>query len=157
MITYTAGDVTKPIIDGQLIIAHVVNNLGGWGRGTVLAISEQWPKPERMYRDWFKSNDKFLLGEVQFVIVSNEISVANMLAQKGFGEDRFQPDAVESCLNKVAGQARITNATIHMPRICCGLGGASWQQIEPLIEKTMNDIQVYIYDYNKDDSVPWRK
>jgi hypothetical protein len=34
------------------VIAYICNDLGGWGKGFVLAISRKWPQPERDYRDW---------------------------------------------------------------------------------------------------------
>lgn len=44
------GDAPSPQAKGSKIIAHVCNDLGGWGKGFVLAISKRWPEPERAYR-----------------------------------------------------------------------------------------------------------
>lgn len=44
-ITYLKGDATTPQARGNKIIAHVCNDLGGWGKGFVLAISKRWPEP----------------------------------------------------------------------------------------------------------------
>src|SRR5262245_22379163 len=44
------GDATAPRVDGPKIIAHVCNDVGGWGAGFVLAVSRRWPEPERAYR-----------------------------------------------------------------------------------------------------------
>lgn len=68
-IKYLKGDATKPIGEGNKVIVHVCNDVGGWGRGFVLALSKRWAEPERKYREWAKSGDKFELGEVQFVQV----------------------------------------------------------------------------------------
>ena len=54
------GDATSPQAKGPKIIAHICNDLGGWGKGFVLAISRRWPEPERAYRQWHRersSND----------------------------------------------------------------------------------------------------
>ena len=58
-------------------------------------------------------------------------------------------EAIKSCLEKLAVEADILNASVHMPRIGCGLAGGKWEKIEPLIIKILseNDIQVYIYDF----------
>ena len=39
-------------------------------------------------------------------------------------------------------------ATVHMPRIGCGLAGGTWDNIEPIIERTLceADIEVSVYD-----------
>ena len=44
-IAYTTGDATAPEGDGPKIIVHVCNDVGGWGRGFVMAISKRWPEP----------------------------------------------------------------------------------------------------------------
>ena len=42
-INYVIGDATQPIGDGAKIIVHVCNDIGGWGRGFVLALTKKWP------------------------------------------------------------------------------------------------------------------
>jgi len=49
-ITYIKGDATNPQAKGTKIIIHICNNLGGWGKGFVLAISKRWKAPEEAYR-----------------------------------------------------------------------------------------------------------
>lgn len=49
-IIYLKGDATNPQTEGNKIIAHICNDLGGWGKGFVLAISRRWKKPENEYR-----------------------------------------------------------------------------------------------------------
>lgn len=72
-ITYLKGDATQPQAKGAKVIAHVCNDLGGWGKGFVLAISKRWPQPEKQYRDWHRHRAKndFGLGAVQFVQPNN--------------------------------------------------------------------------------------
>ncbi len=45
-IKYITGDATNPEADGLRIIVHVCNDIGGWGRGFVLALSNKWEVPE---------------------------------------------------------------------------------------------------------------
>ena len=51
-VVYLTGDATCPQARGVKVIAHVCNDLGGWGKGFVLAISERWALPEAEYRAW---------------------------------------------------------------------------------------------------------
>jgi hypothetical protein len=37
-------------------------------------------------------------------------------------------------------------ATIHMPRIGCGLAGGKWESVEPLIRIAIPTIEVFVYD-----------
>ena len=82
----------------------------------------------------------FGLGSVQFVQVEPYLWVANMIGQHGVrGGSRTPPiryEAVAACLDKVAEKAREIDASLHMPRIGCGLaGGESGTRSEPLIVK----------------------
>lgn len=153
-IEYLKGDATHPQTKGNKIIAHICNDLGGWGKGFVLAISKKWREPEKRYREWFKNQENFSLGEIQMVEVEKDIWVCNMIGQhkimvssNGVPAIRYQ--AVEECLEKLSYEARRLNAEIHMPRIGCGLAGGKWNEIEPIIEKKLlrNNVSVYVYDF----------
>ena len=103
-ITYLTGDATNPIeVNGRKIIAHIVNTIGAWGAGFVLALSRRWKTPETEYRKWFEASGyKLSLGEVQFVKVEKDMVVANMVGQESIGwRDGIPPiryNAVDTCL-----------------------------------------------------------
>jgi O-acetyl-ADP-ribose deacetylase (regulator of RNase III) len=151
-IIYLKGDATTPTIQGNKIIAHICNDIGAWGKGFVLAISKRWSEPEMEYRKWHKDGTNFELGEVQFIQVSGDIYVANMIGQRNIRKSKSAPpiryEAVDKCLGKVAEKALELGATVHMPRIGCGLAGGKWEEIEKLINKNIcsKSIDVYVYD-----------
>ena len=154
-INYRQGDATQPEADGARIIVHICNDVGGWGAGFVLALSRRWATPEQHYRDWYEgrgSND-FGLGAVEFVEVEPSLWVANMIGQHGVSPTADGPpiryEAVETALERVADRASDLGASVHMPRIGCGLAGGSWDRIEPLIAATLlaKDINVVVYDF----------
>jgi O-acetyl-ADP-ribose deacetylase (regulator of RNase III) len=153
-IHYLKGDATVPQAKGKKVIAHICNDLGGWGKGFVLAISKRWREPELEYRNWHKGRDGFELGAVQFVEVEPTICIANMIGQHGMKNGSKGPPirykAVESCLQKVADRAIKLSESVHMPRIGCGLAGGKWDEIESIIERTLlaKEIEVYVYDYD---------
>lgn len=153
-INYLKGDATNPVSEGNKIIVHICNDIGGWGKGFVMAISAKWPEPEKQYRLWYKSQRDFVLGEVQIVRVESDIWVANLLGQRGINKDeRGNPpvryDAIQTGLNKVALFAKENGASVHMPRIGCGLAGGKWEQMEPVIIHSLleNSIRVTVYDF----------
>jgi O-acetyl-ADP-ribose deacetylase (regulator of RNase III) len=149
------GDATSPQAKGPKVIAHICNDLGGWGKGFVVAISQRWPQPERDYRDWHRhrATNDFGLGRVRLVQVTPDIWVANMIGQHGMRTGSKGPpiryDAVEQCLSAVADEAVRLAASVHMPRIGTGLAGGSWDRIEPIIWRTLSDrdIAVTVYDF----------
>ncbi|MFI9102435.1 Appr-1-p processing protein [Streptomyces fildesensis] len=155
-IEYVRGDATTPLGKGPKAIAHVCNDLGGWGKGFVLAVSRRWPEPERRYRRWHReraAND-FGLGAVQMVQVDRLVWVANMVGQRGMRTGSkgvpVRYEAIDAALEKLAGEAAALGASVHMPRIGCGLAGGRWERIEPLVQARLVDrgVAVTVYDHD---------
>lgn len=154
-ILYLKGDATSPQSSGIKIIAHICNDLGGWGKGFVLSISKRWKEPEQTYRKWHRERNinDFGLGKMQLIQVENYIYIANMVAQKGMKTGSngvpIRYEAVATCLENLAQQAKELGASVHMPRIGCGLAGGKWELIEPIIKEKLleNNIDTYIYDF----------
>lgn len=159
MITYVTGDATTPPpSDGIRVIAHICNDAGAWGAGFVLALSRRDSHPEEEYRQWSLLPD-FQLGEVRLASFAEpRLFVANMIAQQGFGEQKgeeFIPPIryvhLSCCLarlHRTLERSTVRPVSIHMPRIGCGLGGGTWDKIEPLIEQFLSKrgIPVTVYD-----------
>jgi O-acetyl-ADP-ribose deacetylase (regulator of RNase III) len=153
LINYIKGDATQPVGPDNKIIVHVCNDIGGWGRGFVVALSQRWTQPEREFRKWYASRENFILGEVQFVQVEKNIWVANMIGQRDIrtkknGNLPVRYDAIGKALSKVAAFAAAQGASVHMPRIGCGLAGGTWDIMEPIILKELSEkeISVTVYD-----------
>ena len=93
------------------------------------------------------------MGAIQVVQVEEAIWIANMVAQHGYRRTSEGPpiryDAVRACLADLADRASRLGASVHMPRIGCGLAGGDWAEIEPLISETLcaAGLDVVVYDY----------
>jgi O-acetyl-ADP-ribose deacetylase (regulator of RNase III) len=153
-IRYLKGDATCPQASGLKVICHVCNDRGGWGKGFVLALSRRWKEPEQAYRAWHRDRNRndFALGAVQFIQVEPYVWVANMVAQhgvrRGSGAPPIRYEALARCLEKVAAWAVEQGASLHMPRIGCGLAGGSWARIEPLLVSVCEQgLDVTVYDF----------
>lgn len=175
-ILFTKGDATKPTGSDTKIIVHVCNDVGAWGGGFVLAVSQRWAEPEAQYRNWFRNkvgvetdtvkygsmenhpnnaDEKiFKLGNVQFVKVSEAIWVANMIGQKNVSHDAsglppIRYEAIAECLKKVVHFAKSKNASVHMPRIGSGLAGGNWEDIEEIIRRELiaYKVKTTVYDF----------
>ena len=153
-INYIHGDATQPNGDTNKIIVHICNDIGGWGKGFVMALSRRWKAPEKEYRNWYQSQENFALGEVQFVQVEPNLWIANLIGQHKIyrsksGEPPIRYEAVRTGMKKVAEQAKNLGTAVHMPRIGCGLAGGKWEHIEPIIleELIEKGIEVTVYDF----------
>jgi len=155
---YRIGDATEPQGTGVKIILHCVNDVGAWGAGFVLALSQRWREPEGKYRRWHQAGEldgvPFALGQVQMIKVVSGVFVANLIGQHGLrrrGDDGLPPvryEAIRQGLARVRQQALMLKASVHMPRIGAGLAGGDWREIEQIIldELAAHDLAVTIYD-----------
>lgn len=156
-IVYLRGDATAPFAKGPKVIAHVCNDIGGWGKGFVLALSRRWPEPEAAYRAWHRSRagNDFALGAVQLVEVGAHLWVANMIGQRGVRTGSkgvpVRYEAIDAALGRLAGEAAERGASVHMPRIGCGLAGGSWSRVEPLVRERLvaRGVAVTVYDHGE--------
>lgn len=166
MIHYVKGNATEPQLPGRKVIAHIVNDLGKWGKGFVMAVSEKWPVAREAYIAWARGHepanmapvtqDPFCLGGNQNVLVADDIVVCSMCAQHGinsFGKtkkDRVDYAALELCCMRLATAAKPYGATIHLPRIGTGLAGGDWDRIEAILERTLAaaGLRVTVYDFD---------
>jgi len=123
----------------------------------VLALSRRWIAPEAEYRAWAASGEGFVLGQARFVLVESrpagQIWVANLIGQHGLVPDRhgnppIRYAAVGEGLRRIAVFAKENEASLHMPRIGCGLAGGSWEEMASLIEAAIcvQGLEVTVYD-----------
>lgn len=150
---YRKGDATAPIGSGPKVLVHVCNDAGKSGKGFVLAVSKRWPEPEAAYRA-AADGGKLRLGEVQFVPVSDEITVANLIGQhgvarRGRADAPIRYEAIRHGLQRIAERAQSQRASVHMPRIGTGLAGGDWRDIEPIVKDTLCEagVTVTVYDF----------
>lgn len=121
----------------------------------MLALSKRWKEPERAFRDWARQGvwqgEPYGLGGAQMVEVADQLWVANLVAHRGVRSQEGVPPirygALETCLDKLQGFARPRAASLHLPRIGCGLAGGSWERVEPLLRKMLAGLEVFVYDF----------
>lgn len=159
-IKYLVGDATEPVpVDPgkKQAIVHCCNDIGSWGAGFVMALSAKWPEPESKYRAWSNRNmdccqGRIPLGEVQIVEVSDNITVVNLIGQRGVGLDSLRRppvryDAISKGLRYVAGILSPSDYEINLPKMGTGLAGGDWVIIERLLQieliKRGHTVKVY--------------
>lgn len=159
MIHYVQGDVTKPSdVDGIRVIVHACNDQGGWGpegRSVADAIGKRWPEAKAEYKQQFAPGEPGLrLGEVQLVDVSDEqgpVWIANCIAQRGYRRpgnlQPFKYEAFETCCNFLARTFTGQGASFHMPKVGTHLGGANWNNVAIIVERTLvaAELSVTVY------------
>jgi hypothetical protein len=169
MLYYIKGDATQPAGVGIKFIAHCCNDIGAWGAGFVLALSQNLSQiPELRYKQWHQYGNNalgtghapFKLGNVQFAAVNPELVVCNIIGQHGVGKSllgRRPPVRYEALRrgfdeihDKMQVVSEVMNQTVslHCPRLGCGLAGGNWNRIEQILNAVFytGSIDVYVYD-----------
>lgn len=149
---FVRGDATSPVGPEDKIIVHCCNDIGVWGAGFVLAISKRWPGVAKKYQKYIKAGGG--LGSVQLVKVEPDIYIANLIGQRGvgFSADGKPPvryEALALGLDTVAEYAKVLNATVHMPRMGCGLAGGEWARVEEIVREALKGVDTTVYDWEE--------
>lgn len=147
------GDALHPRGDGFRIIAHIVNDRAArWGGGFALAVRRRLPKAQEEFVDWTtKHKPDFRLGAFHLSVLEDNLAVASMVCQHGYGPSRIpriRYGPLGICLAELRQAAKARSATVHMPRIGCGQAGGSWAVIGEMIDESLcaQGVHVTIYD-----------
>lgn len=144
-ITYKTGDASEPVTH-PVMIAHIVNNMGKWGKGFVLSLSKKYPSCKTGYMDLYENEKKPSLGHTQFLCVDfkQRVYVANLFAQDGIKKNSKDQGiyisyaALSECLAKVADYCLANRIlSVQMPMIGAGLAGGDWNTIKEIIKNEL--------------------
>lgn len=162
-IEYRVGDALDIPHGKHVVVAHIVNNAGAFGRGFAAAVRDKWPHVRTHYLANF---GYFRLGEVLFkdAEADGSVVVANLFAQDGLpSRDNPQPiryGALREALEEVADILLEPPSwddvyEVWMPRIGTGYAGGDWRAIEMIIRETLcaAGIKVVVFDLpNKEEN-----
>lgn len=161
------GDIFTSAADA---ILHQVNCQGVMGAGLAKQIKEKFPVVFKYYKalcDDDKrmrartcSTKSYLLGRAQVCykedylvgqVEDNQV-IVNLFAQDKYGRDgRCYTDyeALKKCLEYV--NERFWGKTVAIPYLMgCGLAGGDWNVVSKIIENTLVDCNVILYEYCKE-------
>jgi O-acetyl-ADP-ribose deacetylase (regulator of RNase III) len=150
---YVTGDVTQPRGSGTRIIAFNVNDKAlSWGKGVSRSVASKWPYTQEAFQQWvFKEKSALRLGNTFKVPISDNLWAFQLVCQHGYGPSptsRIRYGALKSCLDGLAKFAAERNASVHIPRLGSGEGGAIWDIVSQIVDETLcrAGIPVTVYD-----------
>ena len=150
LLEYVRGDATLPRTQ-PAVIAQIVNNKArSWGgNGFAVSVLRKWPSVQEDFREW--ASGGLRLGKVRTALAENDVWVASMVAQSGYGSSehpRIRYTALRTALSSVSEFAIEHEAAIHMPRIGTGQARGDWAIVEELIRDrcVARGITVTVYD-----------
>jgi O-acetyl-ADP-ribose deacetylase (regulator of RNase III) len=136
------------------IIVHQVNCQGAMKSGIAKKLRDKWPQVYNSYIECFHQIEtssiskfgffekEFCLGNYSLVEVTDGNYVANIFGQLNYGKDGAQYTSYNAFYSGLMGLADeidivggvLSEKAVAFPYgIGCGLGGANWQKILPII------------------------
>lgn len=150
MIYEVHGDI---LLSNAQAIAHGISPNENFDRGLAFTLGEMWPAMAQAYRNYAQQVHP-KPGEL-WSWNGFDTKLYCLLTQAG----SFDPGAlprratianVDECLQ------RLRNALLHenihslaLPRLATGIGGLSWEDVRPLIEKHLGDLSIPVYVYSR--------
>lgn len=148
MIHEVRGDI---LLSNAAVLAHGIAPGDDFAHGLALAIRERWPALYKDFRHYCHvhhpaSGGLWLWG-------GPGIRVANLFTQAAGNGHGGHPGRAH--LEDVNGALRalrrtVTDegfASVALPRIATGVGGLAWEDVRPLVQKHLGDLDVPIWLY----------
>lgn len=147
---HICGDIFLSNAD---VILHQVNCQGVMGSGVAKQVKEKYPVVFNYYKSWCDNPNikQGLLGQIQTVYTddSEKQAIVNLFAQDRYGYDGkcyTSYEALKSCLIKVNEQFK--GKSVAIPYLmACHRGGGDWSVVSKMIEETLTDCDVTLYEY----------
>ena len=156
-------------LGSSVIVPHVCNNIDVFSGGFAAAVSNHYPIVKENYHLLGKTFLRNNFGHTQLIEVSvknkyaHKLFFANMMAQNGLPDKNHR-----RCLNYAAlvrsmglvstfiknyrSQSDGPKIEVHAPKFGSGIAGGNWNFISDLIEDLWGQYDVFIYNYNKQQS-----
>lgn len=149
MIYEVEGDI---LLTRAQAIAHRVADNDPMNQGLALSLHERYPAMHRDFQHWChqahpKPGDAWARGGVKGARIINLIT-----QEGGYGGGNRPGKASESSVNhalralkKIVRDEKF--ASLALPRLATGVGGLHWDQLKPLIQAQLGDLDIPVYVY----------
>lgn len=150
MIHEVTGDI---LLSKAKAIAHGIAPNDPFDRGLALALREKWPMMHKDFRHYAhqahpKPGELWAWGGFGTLIY-------NLLTQEGSFEHGSRPGRastanVNHCLRRLRHELEKEKlASIAFPRLATGVGGLTWDVVQPLIVSHLGDLATHVYLYKE--------
>ncbi len=148
MIREVRGDI---LLSKAAVLAHGVAPNDDFGNGLALAIRERWPSLYKDFRHYChvhhpQSGGLWLWG-------GPGIRIANLFTQAAAYDHGGHPGRASTehvnaslrALRRTIEDERF--ASVALPRLATGVGGLEWEEVRPLVQKHLGDLDVSVVIY----------
>ena len=149
MITKVKGDILK---SGAQAIAHGVAPHDHFNQGLALALREEFPAMAKDFRH-FCHQDNPKAGGAWLWGGADRVVICLMTQEPAEGDGGHPGKATTGHVSHALKELRALIKdqdlrSVALPRLATGVGGLDWDEVEPLVEEYLGDldIPVIIYD-----------
>lgn len=149
MIHEVEGDI---LLTGAQAIAHGVAANDPMNQGLALSLHERYPAMHKDFHHWCHQQHP-KPGEAWVWGGAGGVRIINLLTQEGgYGGGNKPGKASEPNVNHaLRALKKIIQkegfGSVALPRLATGVGGLDWDQVKPLIEAQLGDLDIPIYVY----------
>ena len=149
MLKEVSGDI---LLSGAQVIAHGVAPNDNFNQGLALSLRKQMPAMYKDFRHYCQvSHPK--AGEIWTWTSADKRHIVNLLTQEsayghGAKPGKATTTYVNSALKKLHKFIESKNIeSVALPCIATGVGGLTWDDIYPLVEKQLGNLSIPVYLY----------
>ncbi len=144
MITYVSGDI---LLSQSRVVAHGVAPNDEHAHGLALSLREQWPAMYKDFRHYCKTSHP-KPGGLWTWAASDGRRIVALFTQESAYEPGSRPGPANlSHVNHALHALRdlVINenmSSLALPRLATGVGGLSWDEVRPAIEKWLGALPI---------------
>jgi O-acetyl-ADP-ribose deacetylase (regulator of RNase III) len=149
MIHSVEGDI---LLTRAQAIAHGVAPMDPMNQGLAKALHEKYPAMHKDFHHWCHQEHP-KPGEAWMWGGPGGIRIINLLTQEGGYGHGARPGKANTthvnhalrALKKIVQKEKIDS--LALPRLATGVGGLEWEEVKPLIEHHLADLDIPVYLY----------
>ena len=149
MIHEVSGDI---LLSGAAAIAHGVAPNDNFAQGLALSLREEWPALYKDFRHYCQSSHP-KSGELWAWAAPTGKRIINLFTQEAaYGHGAKPGKASTEHVNHALRDLKLLIEkeqleSVALPRLATGVGGLSWQDVSPLINKHLGDLSIPVIIY----------
>jgi O-acetyl-ADP-ribose deacetylase (regulator of RNase III) len=148
MITKVSGDI---LLSKTQAIAHGIAPNDHFNQGLAHALRESHPSMAKDFRHYCRQQSP-KTGSA-WLWAGSEKTIINLMTKETAPDNKSHPGPatlknVNLALKALRGIIEKENIqSVALPKLATGVGGLSWSEVEPLIEKNLGDVKIPVIVY----------
>lgn len=151
MLRYVKGDI---LMSGAEAIAHGIAPNDDFKQGLALSLREMWPSLYKDFRHFCKTSHP-KEGTLWSWKAAGSPLVINLFTQnhpsvQGGTPGKAEISYVNATLKELVRELSEQKVrSLAITRVACGVGGLSWTDVKPLLEKHLSEVKIPVYIYEE--------